>query len=161
MKLYIRQKVLSLTEKFAVTDPVGTEKYLIRGDFWSLGHRLHVTYPDGVEVAEIREQVFTLMPRFTVTVQGREIAQITKAWTLVRDAYHIDGLDWDVQGNFWGYDYDVTRHSQPVASIHRAWMSWGDCYELDIAVGNDELMVLAVVLAIHCVLEGEARHSHH
>lgn len=32
-------------------------------------------------------------------------------------------------------------------------MMWGDTYELDIVDPKDELLALAVVLAIDCVLE--------
>ena len=31
-------------------------------------------------------------------------------------------------------------------------MTWGDCYELDIADKRDEIIALSVVLAIDCVI---------
>lgn len=41
-------------------------------------------------------------------------------------------------------------------TIHKEWMSWGDCCELDIADGQDEVPALSVVLAIHCVLAAQS-----
>lgn len=35
-------------------------------------------------------------------------------------------------------------------------MTWGDCYELDIADRRDELIALAVVLTIDCVMAAAA-----
>ena len=34
-------------------------------------------------------------------------------------------------------------------------MTWGDTYELDIADAENEVMALAVVLAIDCVLDAQ------
>ena len=38
-------------------------------------------------------------------------------------------------------------------------MTWGDCYELDIADERDEIAALSVVLAIDCVLAAAAASS--
>ncbi len=44
----------------------------------------------------------------------------------------------------------------PIVTIPKEWMTWGDCYELDIADGEDEILALAVVLAIDCVMAAQA-----
>ena len=49
------------------------------------------------------------------------------------------------EGTLIDYNYRV--------SIHKAWMSWGDTYELDISDDTDEITALAVVLAIDTVLD--------
>lgn len=36
-------------------------------------------------------------------------------------------------------------------SISKEWFTWGDCYALDIADSADEMLALAVVLAIDAV----------
>ena len=38
-------------------------------------------------------------------------------------------------------------------------MTWGDCYELDIADARDEIPALAVVLTIDCVMAAAAAAS--
>lgn len=43
--------------------------------------------------------------------------------------------------------------NEEIVSIHKAWMSWGDTYELDISDDTDEITALAVVLAIDTVLD--------
>jgi uncharacterized protein YxjI len=44
----------------------------------------------------------------------------------------------------------------PIVSVHKVWLSWGDAYEIDIEDGQDEAMVLSVVLAIDAVMDSEA-----
>ena len=50
------------------------------------------------------------------------------------------------------HDYEITQGEFPVATIQKEWMTWGDCYELDIANPNHEVLALAVVLTIDCVI---------
>ena len=42
---------------------------------------------------------------------------------------------------------------EPIVTITKEWMTWGDSYELDIANPADEIIALAVVLTIDCVQE--------
>ena len=70
----------------------------------------------------------------------------------------LHGLGWEVEGSFWEHDFEITENGRPVVSIHKQWMTWGDCYELDIADGADEIIALAVVLAIDCV-QAAAAHN--
>ena len=44
------------------------------------------------------------------------------------------------------------KNGSPIVSINKEWFTWGDCYELDIENPEDEIVALAVVLAIDCVL---------
>ncbi|MPN28801.1 hypothetical protein SDC9_176246 [bioreactor metagenome] len=44
-------------------------------------------------------------------------------------------------------------------TIHKAWMTWGDSYELDIMDVRDEIVALSVVLAIDCVMAAAASSS--
>lgn len=50
------------------------------------------------------------------------------------------------------HDYQITQNGRPIVTIHKQWMTWGDCYELDIDNEADEIVALAAVLAIDCVM---------
>ena len=41
----------------------------------------------------------------------------------------------------------------------KLWMTWGDSYELNIANPEDEIVALAVVLTIDCVMEASSSAS--
>lgn len=51
------------------------------------------------------------------------------------------------------HEYEIKKGGCPVATIHKEWMTWGDSYEVAIADSGDELLALAVVLAIDCVMD--------
>lgn len=159
MKLYIKQKVFSWADKFTVKDESGRDKYCIRGELFSWGKKLRVNDADGNEVAFIQQKVLSFMPKYYVFVNGEQVAEIVKKFTFFRPGYRIEGLDWDINGSFWAHDYEITRGGRHIVSIKKEWMTWGDSYELDISDPGDEIVALAVVLTIDCVLAAAAAAS--
>ena len=155
MKLYMKQKVFSWADTFAVKDQMGEDKYFIKGEVFSWGKKLHVYDRSGREVAFVRQKLWTFLPRYMVSVNGTDVAEIVKEFTFLRPKYSIIGPGWEVDGSFWEHDYEVTENGRPIVSIRKEWMTWGDTYELDIADTGNEVMALAVVLAIDCVLDAQ------
>ncbi len=151
MRLIIKQKVFSWTDRFRVWDEGDHDCYYVEGEFFSFGKKLHITDPAGQEVALVQQKVLSFLPRFSVWVNGVQVAEIVKEFTLFRSRYTIDGLGWDVEGDFFAHDYSISREGHEVAAIHKEWLTWGDCYVLDIADPGDAVTALAVVLAIDCV----------
>jgi len=152
MKLYIRQKVFSWGDKFTVMNDHGEDRYYVEGEIFSWGKKLHVYDLNGNEAAFIQQKVFSFLPRYFVYVDGEQVAEIVKEFTFLFPRYSIEGLGWDIEGRFMAHDYEITQGGRPIVTIHKQWMTWGDCYELDIADPNDEIVALAVVLTIDCVL---------
>ncbi len=155
-RLYIKQKVFSWRDKFTVWDEFGGDRYYVEGEIFTFGKKLHVYGADGGEAAFISEKVWSFLPRYRVYIDGEQVAMIVKEFTFLRPRYTIEGLGWEVQGSFWEHDYEISGGGGTVARIHKQWMTWGDCYEIDIDEGEDEVLVLAVVLAIDCVMAAQA-----
>ena len=140
MKLYIKQKVFSWVDRFTVFDETGADKYYVEGEFFSWGKKLHVTDRTGRETAFIQQKVFSMMPRFFVYMDGVERAEIVKRFTFFYEKYEIEGLDWTIEGDFWAHEYRITQNGREVVSISK-----------DIADSADEMLALAVVLAVDAV----------
>lgn len=155
MKLYIKQKIFSWNDKFSVYDETGAERYFVEGELFSWGKKLHVYDHVQREAAFIRQELFTLMPKFIVSVDGQDIAEIVKEFTFFKPRYRIDGLGWEIDGDFWDHDYEITKNGRTIVSLSKEWFTWGDCYELNIESPEDEIVALAVVLAIDCVLAAQ------
>ena len=156
MKLYMKEKVFSFHDRFTIKDEHGWDKYFVEGEFLSLGKRLHLLNVHGEEVAFIQQKLFTLMPRFTVSVAGREIAEIRKEFTLFFQRYVIDGLGWEIEGSVWEHEYQIRNNGRPIVFISKEWFTWGDSYCLEIEDPADEILALAVVLTIDCVVEASS-----
>ena len=153
MKLYIKEKVFSWGDKFTVKDAYGEDKYIVEGEVFSWGKKLHVYDRSGREVAFIKQEVWSFLPRYYVFCGDRQIAEIKKEFTFLFPKYTIEGLGWEIDGSFMAHDYQITKRDRKIVTISKEWMTWGDSYELDIADPADELVALAVVIAIDCVTE--------
>lgn len=156
MKLYMKQKVFSFRDKFYIKDENGEDKYYIEGELISLGKKLHIYDMAGNELAFVHEKILSFLPRFFVYSNGVQVAEIVKKLSLLRPKYVIQGLGWDIEGSYWAHDYSITQNGRQIVTIHKAWMSWGDTFELDIQSSDNEVIALAVVLAIDCVMDARS-----
>lgn len=159
MKLYIKEKVFSWSDRFTVRDASGADRYSVEGELFSWGKKLHVYDMTGAEVAFIKQEVWSWMPKFCVFTGGQQVAEIKKEFSLFFTKYCIDGLGWEIEGSFWEHEYAIRKNNRTIVSISREWMTWGDSYELDIADPRDEIVALAVVLTIDCVREAQQNSS--
>ena len=152
MRLYVRQKVFSWGDKFFVKDEEGNDLYSVQGEIISLGKKLHVFDPSGDEVAFIRQKLLSFLPRFFVEINGREVCQVVKEITLFRPRYRLDGLSWQLDGDYLAHEYSLTDGTRQIMSLSKKWLTWGDAYELDIADPQNELVCLCVALAVDAAL---------
>ena len=153
MNLYIKERIFTWGDKFDVCDQNGTPKYYVAGEVFSWGKKLHVYDRYEREVAFIKQELFTWMPCYCVYVGGREVARIRREFSFFRPRYTVEGLNWDVDGSFWEHNYTVSKNGRAIVDIEKEWMTWGDTYRLQIADDADEIVALAVVLTIDCVVE--------
>ena len=152
MKLYIKQHVFTWGDRFSVYDENGREKYVVQGEVFSFGKKLHVLSANGTEQAYIHQRVLSFVPKYYINRNGREIAEVIKHFTLFRQEYSVNGLGWQVRGDFFGHDYEVFGGGRAIARVQKAWLSWGDAYQIEIADGIDDVAALSVVIVIDAIL---------
>jgi uncharacterized protein YxjI len=155
----MKQKVFSFRDRFAVKDEMGADRYFVEGQLFSWGKKLHLYFAGGGEAAFLKQKVLTLLPRFEIYVNGRMVTEVVKKFTLLRPSYRFSGLDWQLEGDFWAHNYAIVSGGHTIVTVRKAWFSWGDSYEIDLAPGADEVLALAAVLAVDCVLDA-AQSSH-
>ena len=152
MKLYIKQKVFSWGDKFRIYDENQNDRYYVEGEVFSFGKKLHLYSHAGDEEAFIHQKVLSFLPKFYISRNNIEVAQVIKEFTILRQEYTVEGLGWTVNGNFLAHDYEITSDGRTIASISKHWFSWGDTYEIDISDDADEVMAICVVLIIDAVI---------
>ena len=156
MRLLMQQKVFSWVDRFAVRDSDNRDKYYVEGELFSWGKKLHVYDLFNNEVAFIQQKVFSFLPRFFVFVNGNQVAEIVKEFTFFRPRYSIVGPGWTIEGDFFSHDYRIEENGRNIVTITKEWFTWGDFYSLDIENPRDEIMALAVVLTIDCVMDAQS-----
>ena len=149
MKLLIKQRVFSWSDTYDIYDETGVAKYYVRAEVFSLGHQIHVyEKATGREIGSIHQRILTFMPTFDIVINGETRGTVRKEFSLFRPRYHVDFRGWDVEGDFFGWDYQVTRGDFPVLTVSKELFTWGDTYALEFMSPGDEMPGLLLVLAI-------------
>lgn len=156
MKLYVKQKVFSFRDSFAVKDEYGNDRYNVVGDFFSFPKTLRIYGANGEEVLKIQRKLFTFLPRYQLYRGGNLAAEIAKEFTFFSPKYYIDGAPFTIEGDFFSHNYEILRNGTTVAEISKAWFSWGDSYAIDMRETEDELLMLAILIVIDCVLASDS-----
>ena len=148
MKLLIKQRIFSWTDSYDIYDENGKVKYFVKADFLTWGHQLRVYDANNCEIGMVKEKVFSFLPQFDIEVGGTVLGKIQKEFTFFRPKYDVDFNGWRVEGDFFGWDYDVYEGCSSIIHINKELLHWGDTYVIDFANPNDELMGVMLVVAI-------------
>lgn len=148
----MRQKWLAWGDDYVVTDGAGRETYYIDGRAFSLGSKLSFQDMAGLELAFISQKLLAWGPTFEIYRGDRLAAVVKKSlFTFFRAEFTVDVPGPDdlvAEGNFWDYEYTFTRHGRPVAQVSKAFFSLTDRYGVDVADGEDDVLILAAVVVI-------------
>lgn len=158
-KLYIKQQVFSIGEKFTVMDEDQRPCYFVKGSFMKIPKTFRIEDEKGNEISLITKKVISLLPKFFVEMNGKEAIEISKQLSFFKAKYSISAEDISVDGNWWDMDFEVSQKGRKVAEINKRWISWGDTYEITILNEALEELIISLVIAIDCVKADEEASS--
>lgn len=148
MVFYLKEEFLSF-DHFDIWNEADEIVYCADREFFHFGRKLVLTDGQGNEVASVQHVPFSIPCTYLLTVCGREY-ELTRNFTLFSRSYSIDELGWQIEGDFFGLDYEITAPNGRVAAIERAWPTFTDRYRLQVTDGCDALLALCAVVAIDC-----------
>ena len=147
MKLYIKQEIFTLKDKFTVKDENGEDIFYVDGSFFRIPKQFKVYNHNQEEVTVIERQMFRLFAHYDIKTDTNQIT-LKREFTFFRQSYVISGINWSLQGNFTGHNYEVVRGGDPVMRLSKHWFKWGDSYELDIPDDHDALLALCIAICV-------------
>ncbi len=148
MRLLFKQRFFSWFDSYDIYDEMGNTVFTVGGDV-AWGHLLRIYDALGNEVGYIKEKIFTWFPKFEMYLGNNYVGSINKEFSFFRPRFNIDYNGWQVEGNFFEWDYDITdRIGQRVATVNKELWNWTDTYVIDVYNPNDVLCALMLVLAI-------------
>lgn len=148
MHLFIKQKVLTIRDRFKVYGDDEKPKYEVEGKIISIGKKLRILKGEQ-EVARIEQEVLHLLAHYNFHIEGKGDFKIIRKFSLLKPKYVFEGIDWNVEGDFFAHDYQINSATgEPIASISKHWISIGDAYDIQIYNKEHEMLVLCSVLAI-------------
>ena len=157
----IRERFFRLGEDSEITDEQGRAAFQVDGKVLTLRDRLIIRDLEGREIAQVHRKLAALRPTYKVTVGGEKAAEVRKAlFTPFREKFTIDVPgpdDLEMAGDLFDHEFTIRRGDQPVATVSKRWFSMRDTYAVDVAPGQDDLLILASVLALDLAEDQERR----
>jgi len=152
MRYVMRQKLLSLGDDFSIKDADGREVLYVDGKVLSLGDKLIFKDRDGQEVARVTERLLSIGPAWEVSRDGKPYATVKKSlFSILHCKFTVDVPgpdDLEARGNLLDHEYTFTRDGRVVAEVSKKWFSWTDSYGVDVAEGEDDVLILACAVVI-------------
>lgn len=161
-KLYFDAKGLSLLNyKFEIRDEAGNVCYKAATVTESLTRhnaKLFDAYDNEIiKVSQQKKLTLSAMNFDLLNSAGQIVCEAIQKVKFVTFTYDLKPLDINIAGNFIKMTFDFTRNGQPVAHVRKKFMTWGDCYEVEMEDPSLEVIFLASVLMIQLVIAAQRR----
>jgi uncharacterized protein YxjI len=152
MRYLMRQKWLSLGDDFFIQDEQGRDVFRVDGKAFCFGDQLSFQDLAGNELAFIKQRLLAWGPTYEIYQGGELLASVTKElFSLFKCRFSVDVPgpdDLTAEGDFLDHEYAFYRGNRQIATISKQWFSWTDTYGVEIAHGNNDLLVLAATVVI-------------
>lgn len=163
MRYVMREKILSWGDDFTIKDADGRDAYRVDGKVLSFGDKLNVLDAGtGAEVARIDQRLLSFGPSYDIERGGRVVATVKKhLFTLFRTKFTVDVPgpdDLEATGSFLEHEYTFERAGRTVASVSKRYFSFTHTYGVDVASGEDDVLILAAVVVIDLCSHDEKKH---
>jgi uncharacterized protein YxjI len=161
MRYVIREKFFRLTEDSVIYGEDGQPIYEVNGKLFSLHNTLILKDLAGNELATVKKQIVSLTPKFHITRHGEDAATVRKKLiSLFADRFTVDipgPDDLHIKGSLFEHNFTIERSGRLIATVSKRWVALTDTYGVETAEGEDDILILAAVLAIDLTEDAESR----
>jgi len=160
MRYAVREKLFSIGDDYWITDERGDKAFLVDGKVLRLRQTLEIQDPGGRVLVTVRKKLIAMHESMEIEEDGALAATVRKA--LVSPLHHrftvelADGRELDVTGSILDKEFEITAGGgQVLARISRAWFRIRDTYGVDVAPGQDDVLFLAIAVALDRIQHDE------
>ena len=143
-------------DDYRIKDQAGRDCFYVDGKAFSFGDKLSFLDMAGSEVAFIDQKLLAWGPTYEIYRDGQLFAVVKeKLWTFLKNRFTVDvGADGpgpgdlEVEGDFLDLEYQFLRDGGVAAQVSKKWFSWSDTYGVDVADGEDDVLILACTVVV-------------
>jgi uncharacterized protein YxjI len=149
----MREKMVSIGDDFWIENNHGQKVYKVDGKALRVRDTLKFEDTHGRELCKIQEKKVRIKDTMNIEgPDGKTVATIKKAIiTPVRDRWTVkigNGPDLEVQGNIVDHEYKIEEGRTRVAEVSKKWFRVRDTYGVEIAPGQNDVVILAITVGI-------------
>jgi uncharacterized protein YxjI len=148
----MRQKMVSVGNDYWIEDEQGETVYKIDG---KIGIHKTFIFEDahGKRLAKIHKALLTVKETMDIAgPKGEKLALVKKdLFTPLKEHFVVNlenGPDLEIHGNILDHEYTIDKNGKNVALVSKKLFHVRDSYTISIEPGQDEVILLAVVVCI-------------
>jgi len=161
MRYVMKEKLFSWGDDFTIRDADGRDAFFVDGKAFSLGDQLSFQDLAGNELAFIRQKLLSWSPTYEIHRNGALAAVVKKElFTLFHARFAVDVPgpdDLEANGNFLDHEYSFERGGRTAATVSKRWFTFADTYGVEIADGEDDVLILASTVVIDMVCHADQK----
>ncbi len=158
MRYIMKQKLFAWGNDFIIKTEDGKEVYFVDGKVFTLGDKLSFQDMQGKELAFIRQKLLAWGPTYEINRNGELVAVVKKhLFTLFRCRFTVDVPgpdDLEATGSFLEHEYIFERAGKVAATVSKKWFTLAATYGVEVAEGEDDVLILASTVVIDMVSQG-------
>jgi uncharacterized protein YxjI len=149
----MRQRMISIGDDYTIENDRGEHVFKLDGKALRVRKTILFKDMDGHELCKIQERMLHVRDSMEIEgPDGNRIAMVHKAMiTPVRERWAVDladGPDLHAQGNFVEHEYTIEQDGTKVAEVSKRWFRARDTYGVEVAPGQDDILILAITAVI-------------
>jgi uncharacterized protein YxjI len=152
MRFLMKQRLFSFGDDFYVKDASDRDVYFVDGKAFSFGDQLSFQDLEGNELAFIKQRLLAWGKTYEIIREGQVAAVVQKElFSFFHHRFTVDVPgpdDLEAEGDFMDHEYEFRRGDRTVATVSKKWFSWSDTYGVDIAPGEDPVLILASAVVV-------------
>ena len=156
----MREKLASIGDDSWVEDEHGNKVYMVDGKAMRMRDTFILQDMAGAEVAKIQERKLHIRDTMAIERDGKKIAEVHRRLVGLRDHLKVDlegGGEFKIKGNLTDHEYTIKGDHGKVAEISKKWFRVRDTYGVDIASGQNDVLILATAVVIDMVCHQESK----
>lgn len=156
----MRQKLVSIGDDYWIENDRGERVYKVDGKALRLRHTLIFEDDRGTELVKIQERMLRVRDSMEIEDRdGHKVAMVKKAMIApLRDRFTVkvgDGPDLEVKGDILEHEYTIEDGRTTVAEVSKKWFRVADTYGVEVAQGQDPVVMLAVTAVVDTMAHPE------
>jgi uncharacterized protein YxjI len=154
----MREKLISFGDDFWIETQSGRRAFFVNGKALRVRDTLSFQDTQGQELCKIQEKM--LRVRDTMDIERAGVGNVTVKKALIsplRDRFTADVPgrgEIDIQGNIVDHEYRMERGGRRVAEVSKRWLRVADTYTVEVEPGEDDVLILAIAVAIDQMSHG-------
>jgi len=153
----MRQKLVSFGDDFWIENDRGERVFKVNGKILRIRKTLEFEDRKGHVKVQIQERMLRVKDSMAIeNGKGRKIAEVKRALiTPLRERWVVkigDGPNLEVQGDLLAHEYRIGEGNHKVAKVSKKWFRISDTYGVQVAANQDDILILAITVAIDAMV---------